>query len=98
MRTSVVGYGNVDVFIGVDVGNGELHAAAVSRDGRRLLDKAQPNDESKLRELIRSLRQHGTILFCCGSAGDHRRSAAGGRTERRHSGWLSAEAGDASHR
>jgi transposase len=63
MGTSVVGHGNVDVFIGVDVGKGEHHAVAISRDGKRLFDKALPNDECKLRDLIRSLRQHGTMLF-----------------------------------
>lgn len=53
----------VDVFVGVDVGKGEHHAVALSKSGERLFDKALPNDESRMRELIKELREHGTLLF-----------------------------------
>lgn len=41
----------VDVFIGVEVGKGEFHAVALSRAGKRLFDKAMPNDDERLAEL-----------------------------------------------
>jgi transposase len=56
-------YGHVDVFIGVDVGKSEHHAFALDRTGKSLYDKALPNDEAKLRTLIRSLKTHGQVLL-----------------------------------
>jgi transposase len=53
----------VAVFIGVDVGKGEHHAVALDRSGKRLLDKALPNDEEKLRVLITGLKAYGEILL-----------------------------------
>ncbi len=43
---------SVDVFIGVDVGKTGHHAVALDRKGRKLLDKALPQDEAKLRAII----------------------------------------------
>jgi transposase len=63
MGESIIGYDSVDVFVGVDVGKGEHHAVALDKTGTRLFDKALPNDEKKLRELIGGLKQHGTVLF-----------------------------------
>ncbi|WP_282859927.1 IS110 family transposase [Pseudoclavibacter helvolus] len=63
METSITGHDSVDVFIGVDVGKGEHHAVAIDRTGKKLFDKALPNDESKLRALIDGLKDHGTLLF-----------------------------------
>lgn len=63
MGTSITGYDDVDVFIGVDVGKGEHHAVALDRAGKRLFDKALPNEESKLRELITGLKERGRVLF-----------------------------------
>jgi hypothetical protein len=56
-------YESVQVFIGVDVGKVTHHAVAVNRSGKRLFDKALPNDENKLRALISDLKQHGQILL-----------------------------------
>ncbi|MBA5690741.1 IS110 family transposase [Rugamonas apoptosis] len=56
-------YDAVDVFIGVDVGKGEHHAVALSKAGKRLFDKALPNDEARLRTLISSLKEHGKLLL-----------------------------------
>ncbi|EEG5674930.1 IS110 family transposase [Salmonella enterica] len=56
-------YESVQVFIGVDVGKDTHHAVAVNRSGKRLFDKALPNDETKLRSLISDLKQHGQILL-----------------------------------
>lgn len=53
----------VDVFIGVDVGKGQHHAVALDRTGKRLYNKALPNDEAKLRTLITDLKAHGQLLF-----------------------------------
>src|SRR5665213_3306583 len=63
MGEAVIGYDSVDVFVGVDVGKGEHHAVALDKTGKRLFDKALPNDEKKLRELIGGLKEHGTVLF-----------------------------------
>ena len=54
---------DVDVFIGVDVGKGQHHAVALDRNGKRLYNKALPNDEARLRTLIEELRAYGRILF-----------------------------------
>lgn len=53
----------VDVFIGIDVGKSNHHAVAVDRTGKKLLDKALPQDETKLRAIIASLARHGTLLL-----------------------------------
>ncbi|AVR14885.1 IS110 family transposase [Burkholderia vietnamiensis] len=53
----------VDVFVGVDVGKGHHHAVALDRNGKRLYNKALPNDEAKLRALIAELKTHGRLLF-----------------------------------
>ncbi|MDO5745982.1 MAG: IS110 family transposase [Micrococcaceae bacterium] len=53
----------IDVFIGVDVGKSNHHAVALNKAGKKLLDKALPQDEAKLRSLIKSLSKHGRLLF-----------------------------------
>lgn len=53
----------VDVFVGGDVGKGQHHAVALDRNGKRLYNKALPNDEAKLRALIAELKTHGRLLF-----------------------------------
>ncbi|WP_205164133.1 IS110 family transposase [Arthrobacter roseus] len=53
----------IDVFIGVDVGETDHHAVALNRAGKKLLDKALPQDEAKLKEIICSLAKHGRALF-----------------------------------
>jgi len=60
---AIENYEQVDIFIGVDVGKGEHHAVALDRAGKQLYDKVLPNDEGKLREVIRKLKQHGRVLF-----------------------------------
>jgi transposase len=54
---------SIEVFIGLDVGKGEHHAVAVDRAGKKLFDKALPNDELRLREILDSLNKHGSILL-----------------------------------
>ena len=53
----------IDVFIGVDVGKSNHHAVALDRTGKKLLDKALPQDEAKLKAMIKSLAKHGRLLF-----------------------------------
>ncbi|MGA7207007.1 MAG: IS110 family transposase [Specibacter sp.] len=54
---------SIDVFIGVDVGKTNHHAVALNKAGKKLLDKALPQDEAKLKTLIKSLSKHGRLLF-----------------------------------
>ncbi|QBP53953.1 IS110 family transposase [Burkholderia pseudomallei] len=54
---------DVDVDVGVDVGKGQHHAVALDRNGKRLYNKALPNDEVKLRALIAELKTHRRLLF-----------------------------------
>ncbi|MGF6506083.1 IS110 family transposase [Paraburkholderia sp. 32] len=56
-------HSSVDVFVGVDVGKGHHHAVALDRTGKRLYNKALPNDEAKLRAVITELKTHGQLLF-----------------------------------
>lgn len=53
---------NVEVFVGLDVGKGEHHAVALDRAGKKLLDRALPNDEARIREILAELEHHGRIL------------------------------------
>ncbi|MFF3538049.1 IS110 family transposase [Streptomyces sp. NPDC002466] len=55
--------GDIDVFLGLDVGKGEHHATAVTPAGEKTFDKRLPNTEPKLRELFAKLQaKHGTVL------------------------------------
>jgi hypothetical protein len=56
-------YEAIQVFVGVDVGKGAHHAVALNRAGKRLLDSALPNDETKLRALLAKLKEHGRVLL-----------------------------------
>jgi transposase len=61
--TDIEQHDSVQVFVGLDVGKGAHHGVALDRKGKRLLDSALPNDEMKLRALIRKLKEHGPILL-----------------------------------
>ncbi|WP_371502311.1 IS110 family transposase [Kitasatospora sp. NBC_00374] len=53
----------IDVYLGLDVGKGEHHATALTPAGKRVVDKALPNNEPRLRELFSKLQaKHGTVL------------------------------------
>ncbi|GGU59795.1 insertion element IS110 uncharacterized 43.6 kDa protein [Streptomyces albospinus] len=55
--------GDIDVYLGVDVGKGEHHATALTPAGKRVFDKRLPNTEPKLREVFAKLQaKHGTVL------------------------------------
>ena len=51
------------MFIGLDVGKGEHHAVALDRTGKKLYDRALPNDERKLRAVLTNLQKHGIVLM-----------------------------------
>lgn len=53
---------DIDVFIGIDVGKADHWATALTRDGKKLFDRALPNDESRLRDLYEHLGEHGRVL------------------------------------
>lgn len=53
----------VDIFVGVDVGKAHHHAVALTSLGRQVLDEALPQDEARLRQLIRRLKALGSVLF-----------------------------------
>jgi transposase len=50
------------VFCGLDVGKSEHHACALDQAGKRLHDKALPNDEAALRTVFAGLAEHGPVL------------------------------------
>lgn len=55
--------GDIDVYLGLDVGKGEHHATALTPAGKRVFDKRLPNTEPKLREVFSKLQaKHGTVL------------------------------------
>ena len=53
---------DIEVFIGIDVGKTDHWATALSRDGRKVFDRALPNDEERLRALYKKLADHGSLL------------------------------------
>ena len=53
---------DIEVFIGIDVGKSEHWATALSRDGRKVFDRALPNDEDRLREVYQRLQANGQVL------------------------------------
>ncbi|MFJ5879990.1 IS110 family transposase [Kitasatospora cineracea] len=55
--------GDVDVFLGLDVGKGEHHGTALTPAGKRVFDKRLPNSEPKMRAVLDKLTaKHGTVL------------------------------------
>lgn len=51
------------VFVGLDVGKGEHHACALDVDGARLHDRALPNEEAALRQVLARLAACGRVLL-----------------------------------
>lgn len=50
---------SIDVFLGLNVGKTGHHAVALNRAGKKLYDKALPQDETKIRDIISKLTGHG---------------------------------------
>ncbi len=53
---------DIGVFVGIDVGKCEHWATAVTSQGKKVFDKALPNDEARLRVLYETLACHGRLL------------------------------------
>ncbi|MBP3042936.1 IS110 family transposase [Arthrobacter jiangjiafuii] len=53
---------SIDVFLGLDVGKTGHHAVALNRAGKKLYDKALPQDETKIRDVLTNLGGHGKVL------------------------------------
>src|SRR6478609_9006786 len=53
---------DIDVFIGLVVGKSGHHAVALNPAGKKLFDKALPNDEVRLRGIPDSLSAHRSSL------------------------------------
>ncbi|WSV08750.1 IS110 family transposase [Streptomyces sp. NBC_01020] len=55
--------GDVDAFLGLDVGKGEHHGTALMRGGKRIFDKRLPNSEPKMRAVLDKLTaKHDTVV------------------------------------
>ncbi len=65
--------GDIGVFVGIDVGKCEHRATAVTRQGKKVFDKALPNDEARLRALYETLACHGRLLVVVDQVRHHRR-------------------------
>ncbi|MET9919602.1 transposase [Streptomyces sp. NPDC006435] len=48
----MIGTGDIDVSLGLDVGKGEHHATAVTPARKKAFDKRLPNTEPELRKLF----------------------------------------------
>jgi transposase len=60
--TPVPDLSEIAVYLGLDVGNGEHHAVALTPNGKTLHDRALPNSEPRLRALFAKLARHGKVL------------------------------------
>ena len=54
--------GGYAVYCGLDVGKSEHHACALDPGGKRLYDRALPNDQGALVEVLTGLQVHGPVL------------------------------------
>ncbi|MFE7961418.1 IS110 family transposase [Streptomyces sp. NPDC057413] len=55
--------GEIDIYLGLDVGKGEHHGTALTPAGKKVFDKPMPNSESRLRDLFEKLQaKHGNVL------------------------------------
>ncbi len=51
-----------DIWCGLDVGKQDHHACALDAAGKRVFDKALPQDQKRLEELFTGLQSHGRVL------------------------------------
>lgn len=54
--------GDIDVWLGLDVGKSPHHACALDHDGDTILDTPVDQDEKLLRRIIAELQRRGTVL------------------------------------
>ena len=89
---------SIDVFIGIDVGKSDHWATALTRDGKKLFDKALPNDESRLRDLYEHLGERGRVLVVVDQVRHHRSPGRRGGSGHVPGGGLPAGSVDAQDR
>ena len=94
---------DIDVFISIDVSKTDHWATdhwamALSRDGRKVLDKPLPNDEACLRSLYGKLADHGNLLVVVDQPATIRGPGRGGGPGGGHHRGLPARTVDATHR
>ena len=53
----------VYIFIGVDVGKSNHRAVVIDRNGKKLLDRALPQDEAKLRAIVKAVAGKDAVLL-----------------------------------
>ena len=53
---------DIEVFVGIDVGKTHHWATALTKGGKKVFDKALPNDEARLRALYEKPAAHGHLL------------------------------------
>ena len=86
------------------VGKSEHWATALSREGRKILDRALPNDEDRLREVYQRLQAKGQVLVVVDQpatsrpACHHRGPGRGSGPGHGHHRGLPARTVDATHR
>ena len=54
---------SIEVFVGIDMAKGDHYAQAISVTDDEVFDRAVPNDESAILELITEARTHGTVAL-----------------------------------
>ena len=89
---------DIEVFIGIDVGKSEHWATALSRQGRKVLDRALPNDEERLRALYKKLADHGNLLVVVDQPATTKGPGRSGGSGHGHHRGLPARTVDATHR
>lgn len=72
-----MGIDQVAVLVGIDVGKSEHWAHAQDPSGKKLLDKALPNDEAKLRLIYQQLSEHGPVSVLVDQVSHHRGTGRG---------------------
>lgn len=78
----IKGHDEIAVFLGLDVGKGEHHAVGLDRTGKRLLDRALPNDEASGGSCIGRLGQYGALQVVRHRLQDHLRVTNSDRSNR----------------
>ena len=70
--------GDIDVWLGLDVGKSSHHACALDHDGNTILDTPVDQDEKRLRRTIAKLQRRGTLYQ---PGGTHTTTTTPPRTE-----------------
>ena len=88
----------IAVFIGIDVGKSEHWATALNQEGRKVFDRALPNEEDLLREVYQRLQAKGQVLVVVDQPAAIRGPGRGGGSGHGYHRGLPARTVDATHR